>query len=173
MIPNLKFQYWIFETTSKFWAPSCKIETQPSACLDHGLHSILSSCWLAHCYFLKKSTKVHLYLGLDCRLMEFFTNEPQSKEQLMPLPHLWNTVWQKRLRLEHMPTVNRTSRRIGFNSAWSGSGFWILLKIFKTEIKKLKTYSVWCAFKGLFKDTTLMQIQSGRTVPLRVGYLFF
>jgi hypothetical protein len=24
-------------------------------------------------------------------MMKFFTNEPQSKEQLMPLPHLWNT----------------------------------------------------------------------------------
>jgi len=42
-------------------------------------------------------------------MMEFFTNEPQSKEQMMPLPHLWNTVWRKRLRL----AVNRTSRRLG------------------------------------------------------------
>jgi hypothetical protein len=66
---------------------------------------------------MKKSTKVHLYLGSDCGMMEFFTDEPQSKEQLMPLPHLWNTVWRKRLRLEHMQTVNRTSRRIGFNLA--------------------------------------------------------
>ena len=24
-------------------------------------------------------------------MMEFLTNKPQSKEQLMPLPHLWNT----------------------------------------------------------------------------------
>jgi hypothetical protein len=39
-------------------------------------------------------------------------------------------------------------------------------KIFKSEIKKFKTYSGLCAFKGLFNDTTLMQIQSGRTVPL-------
>jgi len=102
--------------------------TQTPACSDHGLHRILSSYWLAHCYLMKKSTKVHLYLGLDCGMMEFFTNEPQSKEQLMPLPHLWNTVWWKRLRLEHIQTVNRTSRRIGFNSAWSGSGLWSLLK---------------------------------------------
>ncbi len=39
-------------------------------------------------------------------------------------------------------------------------------KIFKNEIKKLKTYSGWCHFEGLSNDTTLMQIQSGRTVPL-------
>ncbi|MFN9685701.1 MAG: hypothetical protein ACK583_10635, partial [Cyanobacteriota bacterium] len=46
---------------------------------------ILSSYWLVHCYLMKKSTKVYLYLGSDCGMMEFFTNEPQSKEQLMPL----------------------------------------------------------------------------------------
>jgi hypothetical protein len=39
-------------------------------------------------------------------------------------------------------------------------------QIFKTEIKKSKTYSSIC-FLGLSNDTTLMQIQSGRTVPLK------
>ena len=29
-------------------------------------------------------------------------------------------------------------------------------KIFKSEIKKLKTYSGWCPFQGLFNDTTLI-----------------
>ncbi len=42
-------------------------------------------------------------------------------------------------------------------------------KIFKRKIKKLKTYSGWCPFKGLSNDTTLMQIQSGGTVPLKYG----
>ncbi len=42
-------------------------------------------------------------------------------------------------------------------------------KIFKSGIKKLKTYSSWCAFTGLSNDTTLMQIQSGQTVPLKWG----
>ncbi len=62
--------------------------TQPPACSDHGLHRILSSNWLAHCYLMKKITKVHLYFGLNCGMMKFFTCEPQSKEQLMPVPHL-------------------------------------------------------------------------------------
>jgi hypothetical protein len=66
---------------------------------------------------MKKATKVALYFGLDCGMMLFFTYEPQSKEQLMPLPPLWSTVWRKRSRLEHMQTVIRTSRMIGFNSA--------------------------------------------------------
>jgi hypothetical protein len=30
---------------------------------------------------MKKSAKVQLYFGLDCRMMEFFTCKPQSKEQ--------------------------------------------------------------------------------------------
>ncbi len=45
-------------------------------------------------------------------------------------------------------------------------------KIFKSENKKLKTYSGLCAFKGLFNNITLMQIQSGRTVPLIPTHLF-
>ncbi len=85
---------------------------QPPACSVHGLHRILSSYWLAHFHLMKKSAIVQLYFGLGCGIMEFFTCKPQSKEQLMSLPHLWSTVWRKRLRLEHMQTVNRTSRRI-------------------------------------------------------------
>ncbi len=46
---------------------------------------------------MKKSTKVHLFFGLDCRMIEFITNEPQSKEQLMPLPYLWNTGLAKKI----------------------------------------------------------------------------
>jgi hypothetical protein len=56
----------------------------------------------------------------------FFTCKPQSKEQLMSLPHLWSTVWRKRSRLEHMQTVNRTSRRIRGLFAWSGSELVVL-----------------------------------------------
>ncbi len=41
-----------------------------------------------------------------------------------------------------------------------------LFQIFSTEIKKSKTYSGLCPFKGLSNGTTLMQIQSGRTVPI-------
>ncbi len=48
-----------------------------------------------------------------------------------------------------------------------------LFQIFSTEIKKSKTYSGWCPFKGLSNGTTLMQIQSGRTVPLSLTCLFY
>jgi hypothetical protein len=39
--------------------------TQPPDCLDHGLHRILSSYWLAHFYLMKKSAKELLYFGLE------------------------------------------------------------------------------------------------------------
>jgi hypothetical protein len=56
----------------------------PTSCLlYHGLHRILSSYWLEHFHLMKKSTKVRLYFGLDCGMMEFFTYEPQPKEQLI------------------------------------------------------------------------------------------
>jgi hypothetical protein len=41
-------------------------------------------------------------------------------------------------------------------------------QIFKIKNRKLKTYSGWCPFKELSNDTTLMQIQSGPTVPLKI-----
>ena len=94
---------------------------QPPACSVHGVHRILSSYWLAHFRLMKKSAKVQLYFGLGCGMMEFFTCEPQSKEQLMSLPHLRSTDWRKRSRLEQMQTVNQTNRRIGGLFAWSGS----------------------------------------------------
>ncbi len=40
-------------------------------------------------------------------------------------------------------------------------------QIFRTEIKKSKTYSNGCPFYGISNVTTLMQIQSGPTVPLK------
>ncbi len=49
---------------------------QPPACLNCGLHRILSSYWLAHFHLMKKSAKVLLYFGLDCGMLEFFTHEP-------------------------------------------------------------------------------------------------
>ncbi len=47
---------------------------QPSACLDHNLHRILSSYWLAHFHLILKSAKVHLCFGLDCGIMNASRN---------------------------------------------------------------------------------------------------
>ncbi len=44
---------------------------QPPASSVNGLHRILSSYWLAHCYLMKKSTKVQLFFGSDFWMMKF------------------------------------------------------------------------------------------------------
>jgi hypothetical protein len=54
---------------------------------------------------MKKSAKVLFYFGLDCGMMEFFTYEPQSKEQLISLPHFLGILRQKMSRFEHMQAV--------------------------------------------------------------------
>ncbi len=99
--------------------------------------------------------------------MEFFTYELQSKEQLISIPHFWSTVRRKRSRFGHMQTVIRTSRRIRGLFAWSSSELWSCFRYSELKSKKSKTYSVLCPFQGLFNGTTLMQIQSGQTVPLK------
>ncbi len=46
-------------------------------------------------------------------------------------------------------------------------------QIFRKEIKISKTYCGWCPFQGLSSGTTLMQIQSGRTVPVPLTFSSF
>ncbi len=146
--------FWFFNFSTEylkhFKVLSCFMQnwTQSPACLVHGLHIMLSSCWLAHFHLMKKSAKVQLYFGLGYGMMKFFTCEPQSKEQLMPLPHLWNTVWWKRSRLEHMQTLNRTSRRIRGLFALSGSELWSCFKNSRSKIKNLKHIAVDVLLKG-------------------------
>ncbi len=154
----LYFWSWIFDKSSKFWAASSKNKSTL-------VRFNPAFYWLAHFHLMKKFAKVQLYFGLGCRMVEFFTCKPQPKEQLMSLLHLWSLVWRKRSRLEHMQTVNRTSRRIRCLFAWSGSELWSSFKYSRSKIKNEKHIAVDVFLKG-FSMTTLMQIQSGRTVPL-------
>ncbi len=140
-----------FKVLSRFMQNS----TQSPACSVHGLHRMLSSYWLVHFHLMKKSAKVQLYFGSVTEWWNFLPANRNPKNNCC-LSRIYGIRFgEKRLRLEHMQTVNRTSRRIGFNSVWSGSGLCIF-KIFKSENKKLKTYSGWCPFQGLFNDTTLI-----------------
>jgi hypothetical protein len=59
-----------------------------------------------------KSAKMLLYFGLDCGMLEFFTHELKSKEQLMSLTHIWSKVQRKRSGFEHMQAVIQKSRRL-------------------------------------------------------------
>ncbi len=108
----------------------------PTSCL---FGSCLLIGWLAHFYLMKKSAEVLLYFDLYSGMMEFFTYEPQSKEQLISFLHFWRTVRRKRSRMQ---TVIRTSRRIRGLFAWSGSELWSCFKYSELNLKNLKTIAV-------------------------------
>ncbi len=69
---------------------------------------------------------------------------------------LHEPLWRK----ESIQTVIRTSRRLHSIFIWNHSNI-------QSETKKSKTYSSWCSFQCLSNGTTLMEIQSGQTVPLK------
>ncbi len=158
------FWSWIFEKTSKFWAAPCKKASNPPAWSDHGLHRILSSYWLAHFHLMKKSAKVLLYL--DCGMMDFLPASRNPKNNWC-LSRIYGVRFGEKDR--GLSTCKPWSEQAGRLEAFlHGAAQNVeLLTNIQDQKKKLKTYSGWCPFKGLSNDTTLMQIQSGRTVPSR------
>ncbi len=127
----------VFNKSSKFWAAPCKNESNLllvrfTVCIE----SCLPIGWCTFIWW-KNPPKC---CSILIRIAEWWSSSLSSRnpKELMYLPHLWNTVWRKRSRLEHMHTVNRKSRRIGFNSAWSGSGLWSLLKYSRVKEKNSK-----------------------------------
>jgi hypothetical protein len=62
--------------------------------------------------FDEKAANLLHYFGLDYGMLEFFdysTHVPQSKEQLLTIPHFWRPVWRKRLRFEPIQPICRRS----------------------------------------------------------------
>ncbi len=135
---------------------------QPPACLVHSLHRTLFSYWLAH-----------------------WKNPPKCSSILVWVAEWW--IFYLRAEIQRTIDVSPAFMEYGLTkkiAAWAHANRepnkqedWRpfcteqlrtlkLFLIFKIKNKKLKTYSGWCPFKGLSNDTTLMQIQSGRTVPL-------
>ncbi len=166
MFLNLYVWSWIFEKTSKFWAASCKNESnlllvQITVCIE----SCLPIGWHSFIWWKIRQRVTLFWFGL--RNDEILYLQASTQRTIDIFPALWSTVWWKRSRVEHMQTVIRTSRRIRGLFAWSGSELGSCFKYSALKLKKSKTYSGWCPFQGLSNGTTLMQIQSGRTVPLR------
>ncbi len=131
---NFYFWSWIFDKSSNFWATSCKNESNLmlvwfTVCIE----SCLPIGWRTFIWW-KNPPKFSYILVWIAEWWNFFTCEPQSKEQLMSLLHLWSTVWRKRSRLQHMQPVNRISRRIGGLFAWSGSELWSCFKYSRSKI---------------------------------------
>ena len=135
------FWSWIFDKSSKFWAASCKKESN--------ILLVRFTVCIEPCFPIGwRTEKIRQSAALfwfGLRNDEYFTCELKSKEQLMPLPQLWSTVWRKRLRLEH---VNQTSRRIGGLFAWSGSELWSCFKNSSPKIKNWKHIAVDILLKG-------------------------
>ena len=139
--------------------------SNPPACSDHSLQRILSSYMLAHFIWWKNPLKC-------CSILVWIAG-------------CWNSLLTSRIPKNNWCLCRIFRARFGVKDCclstwkvWSkqvGGWFHFCMKwlrtlnsyqIFKIKNKKLKTYSGWCPFEGLSNDTTLMQIQSGRTVPL-------
>jgi hypothetical protein len=139
---------------------------QSPACSVHGLHRILSSYWLAQCYLMKKSTKSCSFL---VRIAEWWSSSLSSRNPKANwcLSRIFGVRFGEK---DHgLSTCKPWTEEAGGLEAFlhgAAQNFELLSNIQDKKNKKLKTYSGWCPFKGLSNDTTLMQIQSGRTVPL-------
>ncbi len=101
-----KFPSWIFQKTSKFWAASCKNES------NFLLVWILSSYWLAHFYLMKKSAKVLLYFGLDCRMLEFFTHRDVIQRTIDVSPAFLEHGYAEKIAVWAHANRIQTSRRL-------------------------------------------------------------
>ncbi len=120
--------------------------TQPPACSDHGLHRILASYWLAHFYLMKKSAKELLYFGMDWGMMKSLPSSRNPKNNWW-LSHIYGIRFGEKDR--GLSTCKLwTEQAGGLDSILleAAQDFLKSFKIFKSEIKKLKTYSGWCPF---------------------------
>ncbi len=139
---------------------------QPPACSVHGLHRTLFSYWLAHWENPSKSSSILVRVAewwifyLQAEIQRTIDVSPAFMEYgVMKKIAAWaHATHEPNKQEDWRPFCMERLRTL--NSS----------QIFKIKNKKLKTYSGWCTFKGLSNDTTLMQIQSGRTVPLKSGH---
>jgi hypothetical protein len=138
---------------------------QPPTCLDHGLQVIKPRSFLPN-----RAPKCgrDINFSLDYSLWVKNSNTPNPNQKRA-------ARWRILLSTKSAPANRKTGfyanhdpneQEAGFILAWSGSELEVF-QIFKNEIKKSETYSG-CPFQGLSNGTTLMYVQSGRTVPLKI-----
>ncbi len=150
-----------FKLLSRFM----QIWIQPPACLDHGLHRILSSYWLAHFYLMKNPPKCCSFLVWIAGVTSC---NPKNNWCLSCI--FWARICRKDCGLS---TCKPWSKQVGgwihfcMNRLRTLNSY----QIFKIKNKESKTYISWSPFQGLSNGTTLMQIHSGWTVPLSVSTL--
>jgi hypothetical protein len=73
---------------------------QPPACLDHGLHGILSSYWLAHFYLMKRTIDVSPAFLEHCLVEKIavwaYANRDPNKQEVR-LIFAWSGSWLRTL----------------------------------------------------------------------------
>ncbi len=160
--------FWIFQKTSKFWAASCKKKSN------------LLLIWITVC--------IESFFPIGWHTFIWWKNPPKCCSILVCIAECWssslssrnpkNNWCPSRIFLEHGSAkkiavwahANRDPNKQEDSRPFCMK--WLrtlkLFQIFRTKIKKSKTYSGLYPFQGLSNGTPLMQIQSGRTVPLKV-----
>ena len=122
--------------------------TQHPACLDHGLHRILSSYWLAHFHLMKKSAKVLLYFGLDCGMMEFFYLRAAIQRTIDASPAFMEYGLAKKFAAWAHANRDPNKQEVWIQICMKRLRTLKSFKIFKSEIKNLKPIAVDVLLKG-------------------------
>ncbi len=136
------FWSWIFDNSSEFWATLCKNESNLllvsiTVCIE----SCLPIGWRTFIWWKKiRQSAALFWCGL--RNYGIFYLRAAIQRTIDISSTFWSTVQRKRSWFEHMQTEQAGG-----------------LEAFLHEAAQ--------NFEGLSNSSTLMQIQSGRTVPLR------
>ncbi len=153
------FWSWIFEKSSKFWAASCKNES-----------NILP---------VRIRVCIESFLPIGCCTFIWWKNPPMCGSisvWLQDVGILYSRAVIQRT-IDVSPAFLEHGRKTGFQTKQAGGWIHFCMKwlrtlnsyqIFKIKKNISKTYSSWCPYQGLSNGTTLMQIQSGWMVPLMI-----
>ncbi len=79
---------------------------------------------------------------------KYSSPKPESKDQMLTLPHFLGPVWRKRLRFVNIQPVIPTSRRIRCIFVWSGLELWSLFKNSRKKFKNQKPIVVGVLFRA-------------------------
>ncbi len=151
------FWSWIFEKSSKFSAASCRNESN------------LLLVWITVC--------IESCLPIGWRTFIWGKIPPKCSSILVWIAEWWNSLFTSRnpknswyLSRIFRARFGKKYRGLSTCKPWTeqAGGLEAILHEAAQNFEVFsKTYCGWCPFPGLSNGTTLMQIQSGRTVPLK------
>ncbi len=156
------FGSWKFDKSLKFWAASCKNES--------------------NLLLVRFTVCIESCLPIGWRTFIWWKNPPKCSSIVVWVAEWWNFLHASR----NPKNINWCLSRIygvrfgekdhGLSTCkpWTeqagGLEAFLHRAVQNFEVVlNIQDHSGWCPFKGLSNDTTLMQIQSGRTVPFFKG----